>query len=49
MNANGVVVRKIEIVDNETLAGILAGHLDDFDRFIAEVRSYAEREPETTE
>ncbi len=36
-----IVVHRYEIVDNEILVGILTKHLDDFDKFISEIRSYA--------
>jgi len=40
-----IVVHRYEIVDNEVLVGILQKHLDDFGRFIDEVRCYANRKP----
>lgn len=37
-----IVVHRYEIVDNEIISGILKKHLDDFDRFIDEVCTYAD-------
>ena len=39
-----VVVHRYEIIDDEILVQIVKQHLDDFDEFIAEVRSYAKNQ-----
>ncbi len=39
-----IVVHRYEIVDNEILLGILRCHLDDFQRFMDEIRGYVARQ-----
>ena len=39
-----IVVHRYETVDSEIVIGILKRHLDDFEKFVSEVRGYAQSE-----